>query len=413
MKIHKNLLASLIPESGSMPGGASSDETGSRVKSKTKRVAIVVKCVPPYRFPIFKALVKSAPFKPRFFANMPWDWSVPNVRQTLDIIKPPAITITGNTRHKQVGVKQEEPVTIPMLLPLSLLVYRPKLIISGNMGPVSLISVIVAKLLRCPFVLWTEEIASTAGEISRLQKILRAVILPRTSAFLAWGQPAVDFIVSQGFDKEKVHYCAQAVDNDWWIEQSARVDRDGIRERLGLRGRTFLLIGQLISRKGFDKAMQAWARLERPLQEQNSLLIVGAGEDDEKLKQLARELDIPNIIFAGGKAHHELPEMYAAADVHVFPSLVDVWGMVVNEAMACGKPVLASKYAGASQELISNDGRYGELIDPLDIDSMTTALRRWIEREQLPSPTSLQQRIQKVNFDVSVKAFEAVVEQLT
>ena len=413
MKIQKNLLASLISESESMRENEPSNRVKNSTMDKTRRIAIVVKCVPPYRFPVFKTLVNTARFKARFFANMPWDWSVPNVRQTLDIVKPQAVTITRNTRHKKVGVKQEEPVTIPVLLPLSLLAYRPKMIISGNMGPVSLISVMIARLLRCPFVLWTEEIASTAGEISRIQKILRVLILPRTSAFLAWGKPAVDFIVSQGFDRDKVHYCAQAVDNDWWIEESREADRDGIRETLGLRGRTFLLIGQLISRKGFDKVMQAWSRLDRRMQEQNTLLVVGSGEDEEKLKQLAGDLDIPNIVFAGGKSHEELPEIYAAADVHVFPSLVDVWGMVVNEAMACGKPVLASKYAGASQELISNDGQFGELIDPLDIDSMTPVLAHWIEREQLPSPTKLQERIQEVNFGVSVKAFEAVVDQLT
>ncbi len=394
----------------------SSDNTGNPstanafVRHKMKKIALVIKCVPPYRYPVFQALHASRKFATRFIANMPWSWSVPEARKTLDLIRAKGITINRSTRHKGVNVEQREPVTLPLSLPLNLILYRPDLIISGNMGPVSLISVITARLLRVPFVLWTEEIATTAGEISRIQKLFRRIILPRTSAFLAWGKPAVDYIVSQGFDPARVHYCAQAIDNDWWISRSLAADRNAMREQLGVKGRVFLLTGQLISRKGFDRLMQAWAQLDSRHQQANSLLVVGSGEDEEKLHRLARELKIPNIVFTGGKTHDELPEIYSAADVLVFPSLVDVWGMVVNEALACGLPVLASKYAGSSQELIDSPA-CGELIDPLDIDAMTATLTTWMENE-LPDPDTLRERIRAVNFGVTVKAFENVIEQL-
>ncbi len=398
------------PTTGSPNDGSRQSPARPSTMARTKKVALVIKCVPPYRYPVFRALHASTKFATRFIASMPWSWSVPEARKTLDLIRSRGITINRSTKHKGVNVEQKEPVTVPLSLPLDLLRFRPDLIISGNMGPVSLASVLTARLMRVPFVLWTEEIATTAGEISRIQKILRRIILPRTNAFLAWGKPAVDYIVSQGFDPARVHYCAQAIDNDWWIARSRAADRDAIRQQLGLKGRVFLLTGQLISRKGFDKLMMAWAKLDPRHQAENALLVVGSGEDEEKLRQLARDLEIPNIVFTGGKSHDELPDIYSAADVLVFPSLVDVWGMVVNEGLACGLPVLASKYAGSSQELITSP-EYGEQIDPLDIDSMTATLGKWMECE-LPDAEILRTHVRKINFGVTVKAFEDVIEQL-
>lgn len=79
---------------------------------------------------------------------------------------------------------------------------------------------------------------------------------------------------------------------------------------------------------------------------------------------VVRTRAIPNIMFVGPQDPEALARWYSVADVFVFPSLVDVWGLVVNEAMACGLPVLASKYAGASQELV-RDGEWGSCLIPM------------------------------------------------
>jgi glycosyltransferase involved in cell wall biosynthesis len=303
---------------------------------------------------------------------------------------------------------QEERVGIPIFLPWHLFRAKPEMIISGNMGPTSLMCLVVTKLLGVPFVIWTEEIKETAGEISSIQKFLRSILLPRTTAFLAWGKPAKDHILNQGISEEKLYYCAQAVDSDWWIEASKSCDPKAIKSQLKLKGRVYLLIGQLIPRKGFDNVIVAWSKLSQGVQMNNHLLIVGQGESEYSLKQLAHQLRIPNILFTGQKTQEELVELFAAADIFVFPSIVDVWGMVVNEAMASGLPVLASKYAGASQELLSNK-KYGALFDPLDIDSITDLLEKWVNID-LPDPVAIQKRIKEVNYEVTLKSFIALFQ---
>jgi len=375
------------------------------------KIAIISNYIPHYRYPVFKKMLDSGKYDMTIFTTMPLSRSVAPAQKNLHLIYPRGINIGLKTRHQKVGVGQKETANIPVFLPFKLLASKPKIIISGNMGPTSLVSMLVAKILRVPFVIWTEEIKVNADETSRLQKLFRSILLPRTTAFLTWGYPAKAYLLEKGFPEEMLHYCAQAVDNEWWIKTTKSSDTQEIKRKMKLVGRVFLLTGQLISRKGFDKILDAWSRLDGDIQRENHLVVVGEGEEENNLKQLAQKTGIPNILFTGQKNQPELSEIFSAADVLIFPSLVDVWGMVVNEAMCSGLPVLASKYAGSSRELITSD-EYGELIDPLDIRSLTQILLKWINQD-LPNPEIIRTRIQKNNFDLTVNAFETVIDKYT
>jgi len=351
----------------------------------------------------------SAKYDMTIFTTMPICYSFEPAQKNLCLFHSKGLNLSLKTSHHKVGVDQKETSNIPLFLPFNLIMYKPQIIISGNMGPVSLVSMLVAKLLRIPFVIWTEQIITIDGETSRLQKLLRFIMLPRTTAFLTWGRPAKDYMIENGIPEEKLYYCAQAVDNEWWINTTRTHNSEEIRVRMNLSGRVFLLAGQLISRKGFDKVLNAWSALDRETQEGNHIVIVGEGEDEHHLKQICQNNSIPNILFTGQKNQYQLSEIFSVADVFIFPSLVDVWGMVVNEAMASGLPVLASKYAGASRELITSD-KYGEIIDPLDSHSLTQVLKNWINID-LPNPEIIRQRIQETNFDLTVATFDRVIEK--
>jgi len=343
------------------------------------------------------------------FTTMPIDRSVEPAQRNLNLRYPKGFNFSLRTKHQKVGVDQKEISNIPFFLPCNLIFYKPHIIISGNMGPTSLVSMLVAKTLRIPLVIWTEEISTSAKNISWLQKLFRFILLPRTTAFLTWGLPAKNYMLHKGIPREKLHYCAQAIDNEWWINSAKANNSKIVKNRMKLSGRVFLMVGQLISRKGFNKILKAWSALDQNTQEQNHIIIVGEGEDEHYLKQIARSNNIPNIIFTGQKNQDDLSDIFSASDILIFPSLVDVWGMVVNEAMASGLPVLASKYAGSSQELITSP-KYGELIDPLDSHSLTQVLEKWINHE-LPNPEIIRQRIQEISFDLTVASFDKVIEK--
>ena len=318
------------------------------------------------------------------------------------------LNLKWRTRYPHIATAYTEALHIPLGLFVDLLRYRPDLVISGEFGLRSVVAYLVAKLRRIPLVLATEEIPERARAISSLQKRLRAFLIPRATAFLAWGKPAVSYLRSFGVGEEKIHYCAQAVDNERWARDCARYDRQLVRNELGIRGKAFLTVGRLVEGKGLQHLLLAWSRLPATVRENNTLIVVGEGPEDPKLRQIAVDKGLKTVLFAGQHSDASLAKYYAAADVFVFPSLVDVWGLVVNEAMACGLPVLGSRFAGASQELVDNND-VGQTFDPTDLEGFASMLREWsIRAEHIPleRPVAV---VSRLNFDVTIEALRHVV----
>jgi glycosyltransferase involved in cell wall biosynthesis len=103
------------------------------------------------------------------------------------------------------------------------------------------------------------------------------------------------------------------------------------------------------------------------------LLVVGDGPERESLKEQARHL--PQVFFLGFQDWDQLPRFYAAADLFVLPSRREPWGLVVNEAMASGLPVLATRRVGAVQDLVL-EGQTGFVVPENDADALASAIDR-------------------------------------
>lgn len=379
--------------------------------AKSSRIAILTNVILNYRFPVFKELANTPGWDLRIFLSQPLSKSDPAARERLPLHYSRTINLSLKTHHRIVDTEQREVLPLPLFLLWDLIRFRPDVIISGDMGIRSLLAYVVAFMLNVRFVIWSEEIRETAASISFLQRRLRSFLIPRASAYLAWGKPAVVYLDTWHVSPDRIYYCAQAVDNDFWMEKSSRCDRNSFRERLGLKGKVFLSVGQLIPRKGFDLLLKAWSRLPQNVRSENTIVIVGEGASQKILRELATQLDIRNILFVPRQTSEELAKYYAVADVLIFPSLVDVWGMVVNEALACGTPVLGSRFAGASQELI-NDSTIGELFDPLDANGFTALLHKWCMMNSNVSREQIQSRISACHFGISVSAIRKTVEDL-
>jgi D-inositol-3-phosphate glycosyltransferase len=148
------------------------------------------------------------------------------------------------------------------------------------------------------------------------------------------------------------------------LERFRPLDRAAARSMLGLSGeRIILFVGRIEPLKGVDILLRAFAMLED--QSSVRLAIVGGdgGKDKEvgKLRALARELGVgQRVTFLGSLDHSLLPQVYAAADVCVVPSYYESFGLVALEAMACGRPVIASRVGGLQSTV--RDGETGFLI---------------------------------------------------
>lgn len=367
-----------------------------------RRVAVVTNCIPVYRYPVFQRLAASGQNQWQFFLSLPPQHSCEDARNNLPLHFTFGFNPWFKSTHSHVRSVQREQLSIPISLVADLLKFRPDLIISGDFGLRSLACWFVGRLLSVPVVIWSEEIATSAKGRTKPQQWLRRFLIPRAAAFLAWGAPAENYLRSMSVAPEKIHRCCQAVDNDFWITQSRQLDRDMVRRQLGFKGTVFLLVGRLVERKGFRNFLNAWQGLSSNAKARSMAVIVGSGEQNDELRQLAGDAHMHNVVFAGPQSSAKLVSYYVAADVLVFPSLEDVWGMVVNEALCCGLPVIASKYAGASQELVADRGT-GSVIDPVDVEGFTRCLEAWSDTTPSVLSDHCRTVAMTVNQETSVK----------
>ncbi|NOZ38349.1 MAG: glycosyltransferase family 4 protein [Gammaproteobacteria bacterium] len=365
------------------------------------RIAVLTNIVPRYRTPVFSKVASDPRFQLRFFVSISLDLSDPLAREVLDLRQSRTLNIRRGTQTYS-GVVQKERVPLPLGLPFDLIGFRPGVIISGDMGVRSLVALLVARLLRVPLLIWTEETLGHDVMVGGLQKRLRRFLLARADGFLAWGKSAFNYLVERGVPEARITYCAQAVNNVEWATRAAAGDPEALLKKLGTRGRVCLAVGRLLPRKGFKEMLAAFGALPSHIKKAHSLVLVGDGSEKEHLAEQARELEIDNFFMVGPKSPEELAVYYRAADFMVLPSLTDVWGLVVNEAMACA-PVISSIHAGVTEELVIDTG-VGEPFDPNNQQNFTAVLERWFESPPAVEAGAPQQAVGRLRFDVSVSA---------
>ncbi|MBE9166056.1 glycosyltransferase family 4 protein [Pleurocapsales cyanobacterium LEGE 06147] len=144
----------------------------------------------------------------------------------------------------------------------------------------------------------------------------------------------------------------------------------------------FLFVGGIIPRKGLHLLLQACTFLKQQGYNNYTLLIVGDGLQQEELQNYSQQNDLTDSVKWVGRVDYDSVGAYfALADVFVLPTLEDTWGMVVLEAMVMGKPILCSKWAGASELVI--DGDNGYCLDPYETERLAQLMRYFIDNPEL------------------------------
>jgi len=144
----------------------------------------------------------------------------------------------------------------------------------------------------------------------------------------------------------------------------------------------FIDVGQLIPRKGWRYLLQAARLLRERGVDSFSIVFVGEGEDRAALERAVRDFGLSDVVQLAGQIPYEaLGDYFQSADVFVLPTKEDTWGMVVLEAMAFGKPILCSQYAG-SKELV-HPGVNGFVFDCYKPDELAGYMERFIQEPEL------------------------------
>jgi len=138
-----------------------------------------------------------------------------------------------------------------------------------------------------------------------------------------------------------------------------------------------LYVGQLVERKGVIQLLKV---LDKLRDSEIGLLIIGSGPQEVKLREFCLVQNLHNVFFEGFQQQESLPHYYAMADIFILPSFKEVWGLVVNEALASGLYVLCSNRTGVAHDLIK-EGWNGRTFDPHDVDQLAKLIR--MTKEQI------------------------------
>lgn len=182
---------------------------------------------------------------------------------------------------------------------------------------------------------------------------------------------------------------------------------------LKLRRPVFLFVGQIVPRKGLNFLLDACSILKKQGCENFTLLAIGDGEQQKALAERVRSWDlVDQVVWTGRVEYGQLGAYFKAADVFVMPTLEDVWGMVILEAMVFGKPILCSKWAGAAEVVV--DGENGYVFEPRDPAALAALMNQFIEQPELCDRMGQRSKelVARHNPDTASRSFIDIVEAI-
>jgi glycosyltransferase involved in cell wall biosynthesis len=254
-----------------------------------------------------------------------------------------------------------------------LVIDRPEAVITFEMGFRTLAALMYGSVFRKPVWVWWGGTPYTERNIGRVKSVVRKILSRWAKKWFTYGETSTQYLLSLGVPRERITQIQNCVDEEWYIQP--------VKPALELLPRPLLLhVGQLVARKGVVELLHAAASLQGE-GATFSLALVGSGPDGDELRTVSEKLKLQNIHFYAAQEAREMPSFYRSADALVFPTLGDQWGLVANEAVLSGIPVLCSRYAGCALELFDADS----VFDPRNKEEFVACLRRAIAGE-LPRP---------------------------
>ena len=183
-------------------------------------------------------------------------------------------------------------------------------------------------------------------------------------------------------DRIRLHNFTSLAEEDILENLPTPEEKLQIRNEKGIRSDLVVVItvGQFIHRKGFDLLLKAWSQIA--WNDKVHLYIIDGGSKRQEYEAFISENEMTNVSLIDFLPKQEIFQYYKASDIFVLPTREDVWGLVVNEAMAQGLPVISTDMCMAAKELVE-DGVNGYIYAVEDTESLSQCLDRLIESPEL------------------------------
>jgi glycosyltransferase involved in cell wall biosynthesis len=337
------------------------------------RVVFVSPELTPYRSPLLDRVAASAEidltviYAARTVSARMWDVTPLHEARFLDGVRVPGAR--GVLRH-------DYPVT-PGIFQLLREALPDCVVISGWSTFASQAALVWSRVHGVPYVLLVEshDRGPKRGWRRAVKQTLVPPIVSGAASVLVVGSLARESVLSLGAVSERVRVFENTVDVSAFGDRAGLLAgrRQSLRAGFGLSASDFVVVSvaRLVPEKGLDTLIQAGARLSEP---GLVLLLVGDGSERGRLERLAGDLGV-RAVFAGDRPWESVVEAYVAADAFALLSDRETWGVVVNEAAACGLPLVLSDRVGAAPDLL-RDGENGFLVPARNVTAAAEALER-------------------------------------
>ena len=338
----------------------------------SRRVTILTEIIAPYRIPVFNALARRSEIDLHVIFLARTDLSLREWHVYEDEIHF-SYEVLPSLR-KRIG---RQNFIFNSHVKHSLARSRPHAVVCGGYNYLAFWQALHwARRHKVQFLLWSESTANDYREQHGIVEVLKKSFLRRCDAFVVPGKSALHYLEMFGVSRHKIFIARNAVDTELFavFAGHARNHAVQLRNQLALPERYFLYVGRLVQEKGVLDLLAAYAELPEELREQVGLVIAGDGPLRSDLEAAAREIYPGNIHFAGFVHREQLPIYYGLAECLVMPTHTDPWGLVVNEAMACGLPVICTSVAGCALDLVRENGKLTQPGNILQLNDAMTAM---------------------------------------
>ena len=277
---------------------------------------------------------------------------------------------------KSYTVKNESSISIDIIRYIKKLDYD-MFIVHGYSTFTAMIAIEYLSYKKIPFV-----ISADGGLVSKNNRIKEAIkrhYIGAASAWLSTGELTTEYFIKYGAKKEKIFaYPFTSVKNCELCIPSSIEEKNQLRKKLKIKEKKVVLfVGQLIFRKGIDILLDDARRLDSL---GAGILLVG-GVPNNELKKTVKEYGLDNVHFISFKEKGELQDYYRVADIFVLPTREDIWGLVVNEAMAQGVPIVSTNRCVAAMTMIENE-KSGFIVKAEDSDELYEKMAVLLTDEQ-------------------------------